>query len=479
MKLYKTNAAQILAASAGQKGKKALEKVTKEEQAKLSSEETTEKMISAVLTGVNRALPFSKSDDVTERVAQGRWAGLYDRAIGEIGTLAVRTGSSPDPHTGAVALPITLSSTYAQLDPGQLTSEYIYSRKSNPNRSAFEAAVAALENAKFGLAFGSGSATVTTILQTLEPKSHVLAIADVYSGTRRYFVESARASGTVFEYVEDLVADLGKYVRPNTKLVWIESPSNPLLKITDISAVAKQAHQHGMIVVVDNTLASPYNISPLDHGADITMHSATKWLSGHADTVLGVLATNSPTLHARLSFLQNAIGAVPSPFDSYLAHRGLKTLHLRAERANASALAIALALEASPDVITVSYPGLPSHPQRKLVLKQHKHNGAGGGIIAFRIRGGYESARRFCLHSRLFTLAESFGGVQSLAEVPGPMTHVLMSTEERAAIGVADDLIRLSCGVEETEDLVDDVLRSVESAVSWIEPTVMWEGPVV
>jgi cystathionine gamma-lyase len=207
------------------------------------------------------------------------------------------------------------------------------------------------------------------------------------------------------------------------------------------------------------------------------MHSATKWISGHADVVLGVLATNCPLLHARLSFLQNAVGAVPSPFDCYLAHRGIKTLHLRAERASISAAAIAQALESSPYVISVSYPGLASHPQRKLVLRQHRHDGAGGGIVAFRIQGGNAAARRFCLQSRLFTLAESFGGVQSLVEVPGPMTHVLMTAEERAAIGVVDDLIRLSCGVEDTKDLVEDVLQTTKLAV--IEPTVYWEGPVV
>lgn len=285
------------------------------------------------------------------------------------------------------------------------------------------------------------------------------------AGTQRTFTLMAESLCISTIYVEgkELATDLGKHVTARTRMIWIESPSNPLLRIVDVRAIATQAHRMGILVVVDNTLASPFIFNPLVHGADITVHSATKHLAGHNDVVLGVLATNSKELRDRLAFLQNAIGAVPSPFDCWLASRGLRTFHLRISRANSNAQAIAEALKSSPHVIEVIYPGLESHPEREIVKKQHNHGGAGGGLVSFRIKGGFKAAEDFCRSLRLFTLAESFGSVQSLCEVPGPMTHKLLTSEQRAAIGVYDDLVRLSVGVEAPKDLTEDVLQGLET----------------
>jgi cystathionine gamma-lyase len=249
-----------------------------------------------------------------------------------------------------------------------------------------------------------------------------------------------------------------------TKLIWIETPSNPTLSLTDIRAVATVAHQHGIKVVVDNTFLSPYVQNPLDHGADIVVHSVTKYINGHSDVLMGAAAFNSDELFERLSFLQNAIGAVPSPFDCWLAHRGLKTLHLRAREATTNATTIARALEASPNVISVNYPGLPSHAQHSVALKQHR-NGMGGGMLSFRIKGGKSAAEDFCAATKIFTLAESLGGVESLVELPGSMTHAGIPKEQREAAGVFDDLVRVSCGIEDAEDLKADVLQALEKAV--------------
>lgn len=253
-------------------------------------------------------------------------------------------------------------------------------------------------------------------------------------------------------------------IKPATKLIWIESPSNPTLSLVDIRQVATIAHQHGILVVVDNTFLSPAIQNPLDHGADIVVHSSTKWINGHSDVVGGVAAFNSSDLHERLSFLQNAIGAVPSAFDCWLAHRGVKTLHLRVREASKNALAVARALEASPHVIAVNYPGLESHRHRKIAIKQHK-DGLGGGVLSFRIKGGHQGAELFCQHTRIFTLAESLGGVESLCEVPSAMTHAGIPKESREAIGVFDDLVRLSVGIEDAEDLVRDVEQALTAAV--------------
>jgi cystathionine gamma-lyase len=261
--------------------------------------------------------------------------------------------------------------------------------------------------------------------------------------------------------IELEVADL---IRPETKLIWIETPSNPTLSLTDIRAVSRIAHAHGIQVVVDNTFLSPYIQNPLDHGADIVVHSVTKYINGHSDVLMGAAAFNSDALFERLSFLQNAIGAVPSAFDCWLAHRGLKTLHLRAREASSNATQVAHALESSPHVISVNYPGLQSHKGHGIALKQHR-NGMGGGMLSFRIKGGQQAAEDFCKYTKIFTLAESLGGVESLVEVPGSMTHAGIPKEQREAAGVYDDLVRVSCGIEDGVDLKADVLQALEKAV--------------
>jgi cystathionine gamma-lyase len=341
--------------------------------------------------------------------------------------------------------------------------EYEYSRAGNPNRQNFEQAVAALEHAKYALAFSSGSATTAVILQSLAAGSHVVSVSDVYGGTHRYFTQVAQAHGITVTFTPEMESNIVAQIRPETKLVWIETPSNPTLRLVDIRAVATQAHQHGLMVVVDNTFLSPYVQNPLDHGADIVIHSVTKYINGHSDVVMGAAAFNSPETLRRLAFLQNAIGAVPSAFDAWLAHRGLKTLHLRAKEATLNATAVAATLEASPHVIAVNYPGLPSHPHYKLAQKQHRR-GMGGGMISFRVRGGSAAAERFCQATHIFTLAESLGGVESLCEVPSSMTHAGIPKIDREAVGIFDDLVRLSCGIEDVDDLCADVEQALEQA---------------
>jgi cystathionine gamma-lyase len=381
------------------------------------------------------------------------------------GTLAVHAGSPHDPVTGAVIEPISLSTTFAQTAVGKPVGEYEYSRSSNPNRSNFEAAVAALEHARYALAFSSGSATTANILQSLAAGSHVISVSDVYGGTHRYFTQVAKAHGVKVTFTPEIEVDISEHITDDTRLIWIETPSNPTLRLVDIRSVVTEAHKRGVLVVVDNTFMSPYVQNPLDLGADIVVHSVTKYINGHSDVVMGVAAFNSDELNTRLTFLQNAIGAVPSAFDSWLAHRGLKTLHLRAREASRNATAVAQALEASPHVIAVNYPGLDSHPHRHIALKQHR-DGMGGGMLSFRIRGGHDAAERFCQQTKLFTLAESLGGVESLVEVPSSMTHAGIPKDQREAVGVFDDLVRISCGIEEAEDLKNDVLQALEKAVA-------------
>ncbi|KAK2004054.1 Cys/Met metabolism PLP-dependent enzyme [Colletotrichum falcatum] len=385
--------------------------------------------------------------------------------VHNFGTLAVHAGSPHDPVTGAVIEPISLSTTFAQTSVGNPVGVYEYSRSSNPNRDNFEQAVAALERAKYALAFSSGSATTAVVLQSLAAGSHVISVSDVYGGTHRYFTQVAKAHGVKVTFTPEIEVDISAHITPATKLVWIESPSNPTLRLVDVRAVVNQAHQHGIQVVVDNTFLSPYVQNPLDFGADIVVHSVTKYINGHSDVVMGVAAFNSDELKQRLGFLQNAIGAVPSAFDCWLAHRGLKTLHLRAREASRNATAVATALEASENVIAVNYPGLDSHPHRAIAKKQHR-DGMGGGMLSFRIKGGHAAAERFCQFTRLFTLAESLGGVESLVELPSSMTHAGIPKDQREAVGVFDDLVRISCGVEDAEDLRRDVLQALDKAVA-------------
>jgi len=381
------------------------------------------------------------------------------------GTLAVHSGAPHDPVTGAVIEPISLSTTFAQTGVGKPVGAYEYSRSANPNRDNFETAVATLEHAKYALAFSSGAATTAVILQSLAAGSHVISVSDVYGGTHRYFTQVAHAHGVKVTFTPEIDAEISEHITTETKLVWIESPTNPTLRLVDIRAVTIQAHRYGIMVVVDNTFLSPYVQNPLDHGADIVVHSVTKYINGHSDVIMGVAAFNSDTIKTKLSFLQNAIGAVPSPFDCWLAHRGLKTLHLRAREASTNAAAVALVLEASPLVLSVNYPGLISHPHRAIAIKQHR-NGMGGGMLSFRIRGGAVAAERFCQSTIFLTLAESLGGVESLVEVPSSMTHAGIPKDQREAVGVFDDLVRISCGIEDAEDLKADVLQALEKAVA-------------
>jgi len=380
------------------------------------------------------------------------------------GTRAVQAGSPHDPVTGAVIAPISLSTTFAQTSVGNPIGAYEYTRSSNPNRANFETAIASLENAKHALAFSSGLAAMSTVVQGLAANSHVLSVADVYGGTHRYFTKVASAHGVRATFTTSIETDIASMIQDDTKLIWVESPSNPTLTLVDIEKVAAVAHERGVLVVVDNTFLSPYIQNPLDHGADIVLHSVTKYINGHSDVLMGVIAYNDPVVHERLLYLQNAIGCVPGAFDCWLAHRGLKTLHLRARAASSSALAIAQTLEAHPGVLKVNYPGLSSNPQRKIAIKQHR-KGLGGGMLSFRIKGGKAAAEKFCQATRIFTLAESLGGVESLCELPAVMTHGAIPKEAREASGVFDDLVRLSVGIEDEDDLVADIKQAVEQVV--------------
>ncbi|KAJ9109388.1 cystathionine gamma-lyase cys3 [Naganishia cerealis] len=386
------------------------------------------------------------------------------------GTHAIHSGAAVDPTTGAVIEPISLSTTFAQSLPANPIGTYEYSRSANPNRDNFETAVAQLEQAKYAIALSSGSATTSLIVQSLPIGSHIISGADVYGGTHRYFTQVAHTHGVTASFVADLGTDLAENITENTKLVWLETPSNPTLRVTDISSVVKVLREHEsktgnrILLVVDNTFLSPYVSNPLTFGADVVIHSVTKYINGHSDVVMGVLATNDDELHKKFRFLQNAIGLVPSPFDSWLAHRGLKTLHLRARQASASAQKIAETLSQSPLVLKVNYPGLKSHPNHHVVATQHR-DGLGGGMISFRIKGGAAAASKFSSTTKLFTLAESLGGIESLLEVPAVMTHGGIPQAEREANGIYDDLIRLSVGIEETDDLVKDIELALENAV--------------
>lgn len=383
-------------------------------------------------------------------------------------TRAVHVGSEPDPTTGAVIPAISLSTTFAQTAPGKPIGEFEYSRSSNPNRANLEKVLASLENGKYGLAFSSGSAVTATILQSLAIGSHAISVGDVYGGTHRYFTKVANTHGITTEFAHDIVNDLPKLIKPDTKLVWIETPSNPTLSITDISKVKeviKNSSNPDIILVVDNTFLSPYISNPLNFGADIVVHSATKFINGHSDVVLGVAVTNNEEIYQKLTFLQNALGAIPSPFDSWLAHRGVKTLALRVKQAATSAQKIAEFLSQSPNVVAVNYPGLSTHKGYEIVQKQHRDS-LGGGVISFRVKGGQAAASKFTQNTKLFTLAESLGGIESLLEVPAIMTHGGIPVAEREKSGVFDDLVRLSVGIEDTSDLIEDIKQALEASAN-------------
>ncbi len=374
------------------------------------------------------------------------------------GTLAIHAGQEPDPSTGAVMTPIFQTSTYAQSSPG-VHRGYEYSRTDNPTRTAYQACVAALEGGKHALAFASGLAATASIIHLLKAGDHVLVCDDVYGGTFRIFDKVFKNVGIEFTFADlSDASQAAKHFKPNTKLLWIETPTNPTLQILDIVALTKLARDRGALSVVDNTFMSAYFQSPLKLGADIVVHSVTKYMNGHSDVVGGVAAMNSTELHDRLKFLQNAIGAVPAPMDCFLVMRGLKTLHVRMERHAENAMAIARLLEKHPKVERVIYPGLESHPQHALAKKQMS---GFGGMITFFIRGGLSEARTFLEKVKVFTLAESLGGVESLIEHPAIMTHASIPAEARQALGIHDNLIRISVGIESLADLERDLNQAL------------------
>ncbi len=376
-------------------------------------------------------------------------------------TLAIHAGQSPDPTTGAVMTPVYLTSTYAQAGPGEHKG-FEYSRTRNPTRDALEGCLAALEGARHGLAFASGLAATDAILHLLEAGDHLVCCDDVYGGTFRLVDKVFRRHGVEASWV-DLTdpANLERAMQPRTRLVWIESPTNPLLKLVDLDAVAALARARGARTVVDNTFATPFFQRPLQHGIDLVCHSTTKYLNGHSDVVGGAVLTGDGELHQRLAFLQNAVGAVPSPMDSFLVLRGLKTLHLRMERHADNAMKLARFLEGHPQVERALYPGLPSHPQHALARRQMT---GFGGMLAFVIRGGLEAARAFLGAVRIFACAESLGGVESLVEHPAIMTHASVPRETRERLGIADGFIRVSCGIEHADDLLEDLERGFAAA---------------
>ncbi len=374
------------------------------------------------------------------------------------GTKAIHAGQDPCSQTGAVMTPIYQTSTYAQASPGEHRG-YEYSRTDNPTRTAYQQCVAALEGGKYGLAFSSGLATTATIMQTLKSGDHVVCSDDVYGGTFRIFDKVFKNYGIDFSFVD--LSDLSKAeaaFRPNTKMVWVETPTNPMLKLIDIAAIAAMAKKRGVISIVDNTFMSSYFQKPLSLGADVVIHSITKYMNGHSDVVGGVLVTDNDALYTQLKFLQNAVGAVPAPMDCFLVMRGLKTLHVRMERHAQSAMEIARYLEKHPKVERVVYPGLESHPQHQLARKQMT---GFGGMITFFIKGGLPQARTFLENVKLFTLAESLGGVESLIEHPAIMTHASVPAESRKALGIHDNLVRVSVGIEDLADLKADLEQAL------------------
>ena len=378
-------------------------------------------------------------------------------------TRVIHGGQRPDPLTGAVMPPIYATSTYVQSSPG-VHQGFDYARTRNPTRDALQAALANLEAGAAAFAFASGMAATATLLELLDAGSHIIAMHDLYGGSYRLLENVRRRSAghqVSFVDLSDSAA-LTAALRPNTRLLWVETPTNPLLKLVDLAAVARSAHQHGLIAVCDNTFATPYIQRPLEHGFDIVVHSTTKYLNGHSDTVGGAAVVRAGSdLAERIAYLQNAVGGVPSPFDAFLTLRGIKTLALRMERHCANALAVARFLEQHPAVEQVRYPGLASHPQHALARRQM--SGGFGGIVTAVLRGGLEASRRALERCRLFALAESLGGVESLIEHPALMTHASLPPQVRASLGISDGLIRLSVGVEDVEDLIADLRQALVS----------------
>jgi len=374
-------------------------------------------------------------------------------------TRAVHSGDREDP-TGTVTVPIYQVSTFRQKEP-RVEGEYVYARTSNPTRTALETAIAALEEGKHGLAFGSGMGAITSLaLSLLSQGGHVVAVEDLYGGTRRLFDRIMCNFGVNFTYVQGSTASaFEKAIKAETKIVWIESPTNPLMQIVDIPMVAETAHKHNALLVVDNTFCSPYLQQPLKLGADIVVHSTTKYLGGHSDLVGGAAVFSDSSLYDKVHFAQNAAGAVPGPFDCWLVLRGIKTLAVRMDRHCTNAQKIADYLSSHPKIEKILYPGLASHPGHSLAMRQMS---GFGGMMSFYLKSDFDGCKRLLKHVRLFTPAESLGAVESLIEHPSSMTHASVPREERERIGVTDSLIRLSVGIEDVEDLVSDLSQALE-----------------
>ncbi len=377
-------------------------------------------------------------------------------------TRAIHAGQEPDPRNGAVMTPVYFTSTYKQDAPAQPRGGYEYSRTSNPTRTALEENLASLESGAWGLGFASGLAATNALMDRLVPGDHVVAGNDLYGGTYRLFSKVFERYGIRFTWVDTTdVSAVEKAIEPATKYVYLETPTNPLMRITDIAAIARLAHAKGKLVVVDNTFATPYLQRPLELGADLVLHSLTKYLGGHSDVVAGALVGKDMELRKELAFFQNAVGGTPGPMDMFLVLRGIKTLHVRMDRHGENALALARWLEKHAFVARVTYPGLPSHPQHELAKKQMK---GFGGMLCFELKGDVAAANAFASSTKVFTLAESLGGVESLVEVPASMTHASIPAALRKAQGLADGLVRLSVGLEHVDDLIADCQQALEVA---------------
>ena len=375
-------------------------------------------------------------------------------------TKAIHAGQDPDPTTGSVTVPVYLTSTYAQEEPGR-EARYVYSRTGNPTRTALEESLAALENGRYGLSFSSGMAATTTVLMLLRKGDHVVAGDDIYGGTYRLFEQVLRNYGLQFSYVDPRYPDrVEAAVRKNTRMVWVETPSNPLMRVVDIRRMSRISRKARALLVVDNTFASPCFQNPLKMGADTVVHSTTKYLGGHSDLVGGATITNDGEVQKRLKFLQNAVGAIPGPLDCYLVLRGLKTLAVRMERHDENARIISEYLSKQEKVEQVYYPGLPDHPQREIIKRQMRGY---GGMLSFELKGNLSACKKLLGKLRVFTLAESLGGVESLIEHPASMTHASIPRERRIEKGIKDNLIRVSVGIEDSQDLVEDLERGFKT----------------
>ena len=379
----------------------------------------------------------------------------------KFGTRTIHGGQGPDPLTGAVMTPIYATSTYVQSSPG-VHKGYDYARTRNPTRDALQAAIANLEGGAAAYTFASGMAATSTVLELLDSGSHIIAMNDLYGGTYRILEHVRKRSAAHEVSFVDLtdIANLEAAIKPNTRMVWVETPTNPLLKLVDLQAVADIARRRGLLSVCDNTFATPFVQRPLEFGFDVVVHSATKYLNGHSDVLGGAAVVRAdPSLQERMKYLQNALGSMSAPFDSFMILRGIKTLALRMERHCANALTIARFLEAHPKVERVHYPGLESHPQHGLAKRQMRGNY--GGIVTAALRGTIDDSRRMLERCKLFALAESLGGVESLIEHPALMTHSSMPAAHRAAIGIGDTMIRLSVGVEDVDDLIAELREAL------------------